>query len=133
MSRTRGRGSSVSVSTEEVESRQNHNDNESVKCDNSSPKVGKRRTENTIAVEMVKALPVLTPSAKSGNSAMNIEVNGMAGNPGVTKLEGEDVMLSSPLHQMIGPSGELLDHYVVHLTEAVDGSASTIQVFVFTN
>lgn len=84
----------------------------------------------TVSVEVVKALPVISSAKTSGiididsTGAMHVRISGLD--------EGKDDHLGNSLgthvqHISLGPGGELVDHYVVHLTESVDGSSPTIQ------
>uniref|UniRef100_A0A0B7ASR0 C2H2-type domain-containing protein n=1 Tax=Arion vulgaris TaxID=1028688 RepID=A0A0B7ASR0_9EUPU len=88
------------------------------------------REPSTVSVEVVKALPVMSSVKTSGvididsNGTMSVHISGLD--------DGKDVNIGDSLgahvqHISVGPGGELMDHFVVHLTESVDGSSPTIQ------
>lgn len=82
---------------------------------------------NTLSVEVVKALPLITSNKSQGildldaNGSLSVHIPGLDGGKHRDGL-GHQVQQIS-----LARSGELVDHYVVHLTESVDGSGPTIQ------
>lgn len=86
--------------------------------------------QNTLSVEVVKALPDIS-SVRTSGGVIDIDSTG-AMSVRIPELEGKDEISGESLgahvqHISLGPGGELVDHYVVHLTESVDGSSPTIQ------
>jgi len=126
-SRTRGKGNALSSTTAELVAQHlSLKQDKELSQDKVRPvKSGKK--SSTVSVEMVKTLPALTPNSKLETG---IEVQEPVNSSSLDKenqcvVNGE--MLSSSIQQVLGPSGEIIDHYVVHLTESIDGSAPTIQ------
>ncbi|XP_059171764.1 zinc finger protein 341-like [Physella acuta] len=80
---------------------------------------------NTLSVEVVKALPLITSNKSQGildlDGSLSVHIPGLDGGKHRDTL-GHQVQQIS-----LARSGELVDHYVVHLTESVDGSGPTIQ------
>ncbi|XP_005096795.2 zinc finger protein 341 [Aplysia californica] len=145
-SRTRGKGTLLSSTTaqlvaqhlsakqqqqlqESEQLQQPHRQPDKLKGKKASPGSTRRRSKNTLSVEVVKALPVLTPTEKvEVTPGLDMEVEEIAPDKGEEEtLTGSQVLSPSLQRVSLGPAGELVDHYVVHLTESVDGSAPTIQ------
>ncbi|XP_055892196.1 zinc finger protein 341-like [Biomphalaria glabrata] len=80
---------------------------------------------NTLSVEVVKALPLVSSPGK-GQAVVKIEGTETIHIPGLDD-KGLSASLGHVQQISLGRNGELVDHYVVHLTESVDGSGPTIQ------
>ncbi|KAH9503546.1 hypothetical protein Btru_068156 [Bulinus truncatus] len=125
-SRTRLKGKIQQLTlAEELSGKQFQQDKMYQKLDSNDEDNKKYEDSNMLSVEVVKALPLVT-STRNVQSVVSVD-----GTIHIPELDDKSSLSASLGHHVqqisLGRNGELVDHYVVHLTESVDGSGPTIQ------